>query len=97
LVHVGVAAPYEDFAMTSAPNEASDPANSEQLCRALGEAVVRIWGLLPPEVQHHLFEEASSHGADTRTQLALFLHGKHPRTGDSLKASAVIEPDSLGG
>ena len=35
--------------------------------------------------------------ADTRTQLALFLHGKHPRTCDSLKANAMIEPDSLGG
>ncbi len=53
--------------------------------------------MLPPDVQQHLFEEASSHGADTRTQLALFLHGKHPRTCDSLKAHAVIEPDSLGG
>jgi hypothetical protein len=96
-MHVGLTAPNEDFAMASIPNQASEQANSEQLCRALGEAVVRIWGLLPAEVQHHLFEEASSHGADTRTQLALFLHGKHPRTGDSLKANAVIEPDSLGG
>ena len=61
--------------MASIRNEASDRANSEQLSRALGEAVVRIWGLLPPDVQQHLFEEASSHGADTRTQLALFLHG----------------------
>jgi hypothetical protein len=96
-VNVGVTAPKEDFAMASIHNEAWERANSEQLSRALGEAVVRIWGLLPPDVQQHLFEEASSHGADTRTQLALFLHGKHPRTCDSLKASAVIEPDSLGG
>lgn len=83
--------------MASVPNEASERADAERFSRALGEAVVRIWGLLPPDVQHHLFEEASSHGTDTRTQLALFLHGKHPRTSDSLKASAVIEPDSLGG
>jgi hypothetical protein len=96
-VNVAFFAPNEDFAMASIRNEALERANAEQLSRALGEAVVRIWGLLPPDVQHHLFEEASSHGADTRTQLALFLHGKHPRTCDSLKASAVIEPDSLGG
>ena len=83
--------------MASIRNEASDRANSEQLSRALGEAVVRIWGLLPPDVQQHLFEEATSHGTETRTQLALFLHAKHPRTSDSLKANAVIEPDSLGG
>ena len=83
--------------MASISHETSEQANSEQLSRALGEAVVRIWGLLPPDVQQHLFEEATSHGAETRTQLALFLHGKHPRTCDSLKANAVIEPDSLGG
>jgi len=97
LVHVDVTAPNEDLAMALIHNEASDSANSERLSRTLGEAVVRIWGVLPPAVQQHLFEEASSHDADTRTQLALFLHGKHPRTCDSLKAHAVIEPDSLGG
>jgi hypothetical protein len=83
--------------MATIPGDASDHPASEQLSQALGEAVVRIWGLLPPDVQQHLFEEATSHGAETRTQLALFLHGKHPRTCDSLKAHAMIEPDSLGG
>lgn len=83
--------------MASIHNDAGERANSERLSQALGEAVVRIWGALPPDVQHHLFEEASSHGADTRAQLALFLHGKHPRTGSSLRARAMIEPDSLGG
>ena len=52
--------------MASIPNEASERANSEQLSQALGEAVVRIWGLLPPDVQQHLFEEASSHGGGAR-------------------------------
>jgi hypothetical protein len=52
---------------------------------------------LPPDVQHHLFEEATSHAAETRSQLAVFLHEKHPRTCASIKASAMIEPDSLGG
>jgi hypothetical protein len=59
--------------------------------------VVRIWGFLPPDVQHHLFEEACAHRQETRAPLAVFLHGKHPRTSASLKASAMIEPDSLGG
>ena len=71
----------------------------QQLSQALGEAVVRIWGLLPPDVQHHLFEEATPPtAAETRrSQLAVFLHDKHPRTCASIKASAMIEPDSLGG
>ena len=75
---------------------------SEQLSRALGEAVVRIWSLLPQEVQHDLFEEAIAsrgtvHDTETRSQLAMFLHGKHPRTCASIKANAILEPDSLGG
>jgi len=81
--------------MAQIPIETSD--EIANLSRALGEAVVRIWGLLPADVQHQLFEEACSHREETRTQLALFLHGKHPRTCASLKASAIIEPDSLGG
>jgi hypothetical protein len=38
-----------------------NPASSvitEQLTRALGEAVIRIWSNLPQEVQNHLFQEA---------------------------------------
>jgi hypothetical protein len=83
--------------MTVIPYQTSEPEIAEQLARALGEAVVRVWGLLPPDVQQQLFEEATSHGAETRSQLALYLHGKHPRTCASLKASAIVEPDSLGG
>ena len=90
-------APNEDFAMASTPSGTSDRSNSEQLFRALGEAIVRMWGLLPPNIQQHLFEEATSQGADTRSQLAIFLHDKHPRTCASLKANAIVEPDSLGG
>ena len=82
---------------SSIPYEASEHVKSAQLSQALGEAVVRIWGLLPPDVQQHLFEEATSHGVETRSQLAVFLHSKHPRTCASLKASALVEPDSLGG
>ena len=54
---------------------------SEQFSRALGEAVVRIWGHLPNALQSRLFEEAvTSHDGELRPQLAVFLHEKHPRT-----------------
>jgi hypothetical protein len=70
----------------------------EQLFRALGEAVARSWSNLPQHVQHRLFEEAASvHGEPMRQQLAVFLHHKHVRTTDSIKARAISEPDSLGG
>jgi hypothetical protein len=71
---------------------------SEQLSRALGEAVVRIWSQLPHDVQCHLFKETvTSRGEGTRPQLAIFLHEKHQRTSASIKARAMVEPDSLGG
>jgi hypothetical protein len=79
--------------MASIPYQTSD----HEISRALGDAAVRIWGLLPPDIQQHLFEEAASHEADSRSRLALFLHGKHPRTCASLRANAMVEPDSLGG
>ena len=54
---------------------------SEQLSRALGEAVVRIWGRLPPNLQNRLFEEAvTSQDEKMRPRLAVYLHEKHPRT-----------------
>jgi len=71
---------------------------SEHLARALGEAVIRIWGRLPHDVQHSLFEQAAtSQAQDIRAQLAILLHDKHPRTTAGRKARAIIEPDSLGG
>jgi hypothetical protein len=70
----------------------------EQGIRALGYAAAKIWSRLPQHIQHHLFEEAvASQGEAVRQQLAIFLHHRHPRTSDSLKAQAVPEPDSLGG
>jgi hypothetical protein len=72
--------------------------NPELLSHALGEAVVRIWGGLPKPVQQHLFEEViTSRGEDLRPQLAAFLHDHHPRTSATIKARAMLEPDSLGG
>jgi len=54
---------------------------TEQLTRALGEAVIRIWSDLPQDVQDRLFKEAvASQGESIRSQLAVFLHDKHERT-----------------
>ena len=73
--------------------------NTGQLTRALGEAVIRIWSNLPQDVQDHLFREAvASQGESIRSQLAVFLHAKHPRTADPLgNPREMKEPDSLGG
>jgi hypothetical protein len=71
---------------------------AEQLFLALGKAVSKIWSNLPQEVQHQLFEEAVPSQDDAlRQRLAIFLHEKHSRTTDSIKARAIQEPDSLGG
>jgi hypothetical protein len=80
----------------------TDPASSvtaDQLTRALGEAVVRIWSNLPQDVQNHLFQEAvTSQGESIRSHLAVFLHDKHSRTADPLgNPRQMTEPDSLGG
>jgi len=72
--------------------------NGQQFSQALGEAVIRIWGGLPQDIQQHLFEEAiAARGERLRPQLAEFLHDHHPRTEATIKARAMIEPDSLGG
>lgn len=72
---------------------------SEQLTKALGRAVTAVWGELPARVQHELFESAVRlTGSDSREQLAIFLHHRHPRTIDGERpARSVPEPDSLGG
>ena len=76
----------------------TDSTIKEQLTRALGGAVIRIWSNLPQDVQDHLFREAvASQGESIRSQLAVFLHDMHSRTSDSIKAHAMPEPDSLGG
>jgi hypothetical protein len=71
---------------------------SDLFSQALGDAVVRIWSHLPQDIQHKLFEEAlTSEWEGMRSQLAVFLHGKHARTSTGVAARAMIEPDSLGG
>jgi hypothetical protein len=77
----------------------ADSTTKEQLTRALGEAVIRIWSNLPQDVQDLLFKEAvASQGESIRSQLAVFLHDKHERTADPLGSPREMnEPDSLGG
>lgn len=71
---------------------------SEQFSRALGEAVVRIWGHLPHDLQMRLFNEAvTSREVSLKPRLAIFLHDRHPRTSAARRARAIAEPDSLGG
>jgi hypothetical protein len=60
------------------------PTNStikEELTRALGEAVIRIWSNLPQDVQDHLFKEAvASQGETIRSQLAVMTSIRARRT-----------------
>jgi hypothetical protein len=80
-------------ALNSLPAE-----TQEEVFRALGHAVAKTWSKLPQDVQQHLFEEAvASQGEPGRQRLAVFLHDSHTRTSDSIKARAMLEPDSLGG
>ena len=70
----------------------------DQIFCALGQAVAKVWSQLPQEIQHNLFEQAvASQGEPVRPQLAVFLHHKHQRTSDAVKAQAMADPDSLGG
>ena len=81
------------------PTDPTPSVTADQLTRALGEAVIRMWSNLPQDVQLHLFQEAvTSHGESIRSQLAVFLHDKHPRTSDQVgNPREMTEPDSLGG
>jgi hypothetical protein len=72
------------------------PMTSDELVTALGNAVAAVWGDLPTDVQHDLFEAAvRTGGAGSRDKLAIFLHARHPRT--TGPAREIPEPDSLGG
>jgi len=81
------------------PTDPTSGVITDQLTRALGEAVIRIWSNLPQDVQNHLFQEAVSwQGESIRSQLAVFLHDEHSRTPDPLgNPRDMKEPDSLGG
>jgi len=75
------------------------PAQTQtEMSRALGSAVERSWSRLPQSIQHRLFEAAvAAQGEAMRHDLAVYLHQHHPRTCDSIRMQALLEPDSLGG
>ncbi len=78
--------------------ERLSPDTLERLSGALGAAVLKIWGQLPHDFQHKIFEEAVvSSGEAIRSNLAQLLHSRHPRTSAALSGRAIPEPDSLGG
>jgi hypothetical protein len=54
----------------------------EKAGKALGAAVVGVWGDLPRDIQEALFEAAVQSEPDEafREQLAKLLHDRHPRT-----------------
>jgi hypothetical protein len=97
----GIAHPttaYETLAQESFAQESCADENSDQFSRALGEAVIRIWGHLPNALQSRIFREAvTCQDVTMRPQLAVFLHAKHPRTAAAKRIQAIPEPDSLGG
>jgi glucose-6-phosphate-specific signal transduction histidine kinase len=74
------------------------PETSEQVYRALGEAVAKHWSRLPHDLQRLLFKQAtSSEREQMRPSLAVILHDQHPRTCAAIRSQAILEPDSLGG
>jgi hypothetical protein len=78
--------------------EALTDDDSEQISRTLGATIIRMWSRLPQDVQQDLFEETvKSLGESMRSQVAIFLHDKHPRTVATVAERAMIKPDSLGG
>jgi hypothetical protein len=78
--------------------EQFSPDTVERLSEALGAAVLKVWGQLPHDFQHKIFEEAViSSGEAIRSNLAQLLHAKHPRTSAAISGRAIPEPDSLGG
>jgi len=63
----------------------------------LRKGYCELWSQLPHDFQQRLFEEAvRSEGESVRQQVAVFLHHKHPRTSDSLKARACQSPIAWG-
>jgi hypothetical protein len=70
---------------------------TDQISRALGDAVVRMWAGLRHDLQSRLFDEVVSENQDMKPDLALLLHEQYPRTRAGKQSRAIIEPDSLGG
>ena len=63
-----------------------DTARFEQ---ALGAAALRIWADLPRDIQELLFEDATTANEALRQELAVYLHGHHPRRAHPAKPTAL--------
>ncbi len=72
--------------MQKQPVRAAGDENSARYFLVLGTATAELWGDLPQELQHTLFERAVVLGhkgerdESLREQLAKFLHDHHART-----------------
>ena len=53
----------------------------------LGQAAIELWPSLPRDFQEQLFERVMAASLDLRTELATFLHDRHPRTAHHSVAS----------
>jgi hypothetical protein len=96
--HQALSAALAGLSTNDAHSSKSGAEISEQVDRVLGQAVVRCWSKLAPEVQAALFEAAvQAEGETIRQILATHLHDRHDRTVQSVKDKAMPEPDSLGG
>ena len=74
----------------------TDSTTKEQLTRALGGAVIRIWSNLPQDVQDHLFKERwrlKASPPSLPSSCMTNIRARHP-LGDPRE---MKEPDSLGG
>jgi hypothetical protein len=73
----------------------SDDGCEQELFVALGRAASKLWSDLPQEFQQRLFEEAVMvQGEAFRQPLAIYLHDRHERTTNALKAEAAPEPSA---
>ena len=96
--HQALSAVLAELSNNDADSDKSDAEISERVNRVLGQAVVRCWSELAPEIQATLFEAAvQAEGETMRQTLAMHLHDRHERTVQSVQAKAMPEPDSLGG
>jgi hypothetical protein len=79
------------------PTTPRSVAITDQLTRALGEAVIGLGSNLPQDVQDRLFKEVvASQGESIKSQLSGFL--RQERTSDPFgRPREMKEPDSLGG
>ena len=57
--------------------------------QAVGAAALRIWADLPRDVQELLFEGVTKANEALRQELAVYLHGHHPRTAHPAKPTAL--------